>query len=289
MRGLDAGLLRELVEPGARGPARALGVHRLDHAGRRGGDERRLVGLDLGEMRGHDGDPLLHDRDVAAQEEAEAAEALLALGELGEARGRRERPEGAGDDPPAGGDEILVVEVEELRVVVGVERPPLRPRSGQGDERRDPAPHPPAPWRARAARPRGRGRRARTRSRGAARPRPERPPGARSRGTRWTSAPRPRWRGGATRRRAARAAGRWPRRRPRPRGRRARRGGVERLPRGAGELGRRRVRAHGRQSSWRGAASLPPTAFGLWPRTAHHTDAAGRVQTGGRGCISSRR
>ena len=110
--------------------------------------------------------------DVAAEEEPEAAEILLALGELGEARGGRERLEGPGDDPPAGGDEILVVEIEEPRVVVGAERPPLRP--GVGAARRTPgrAPRPRAPWPGARRTPSGRGRRARTRSRGAARPGP---------------------------------------------------------------------------------------------------------------------
>ena len=207
-----------------------------------------------------DGDPLLHDRDVAAEKEAEAPEALLALGDLGETGGRRERLEGPGDDPPASSDEILVVEVEESRVVVAPERPPLRPRPGQGDERGvvhralprlgERAPHALA----------GRGRRARIRSRGAVRPARERPPGVRSRGTRWTSAPRPRWRGGVTRRRAARAAGRWPRRRPRPRGRRARCGGARAPP---------ARRARGRPS-WVRVSGLPalPTVDARAPAEA---------------------
>ena len=137
VRGLDARLLGELVQTGARGPAGALGVHRLDHAGRGGGDEGRLVRLDLGKMRGHDGDPLLHDGDVAAQEEPEAAQTLLALGELGEARGGRERPQGAGDDPPAGGDQIARRRDRAARVVVGGAASAVSgPGPGQRDERR---------------------------------------------------------------------------------------------------------------------------------------------------------
>ena len=87
-------------------------------------------------MRRGDGDPLLDDGDVASDEETEAAQALLALGQLGEAGGGGERPERSRDDPPAGSNELLVVQIEEPRVVVVPERPLFRSCPGQGDEGR---------------------------------------------------------------------------------------------------------------------------------------------------------
>jgi hypothetical protein len=217
-------------------------------------------------MRGHDGDPLLHDGDVAAQEEPEAAEPLLALGELGEARGGRERAQGAGDDPPADGDQILVVEIEELRVVIGVERPPLRSRPGQRDERRivhrtlprlgEGAPH------------------AFAGEVGGLRPEAEARPG---RVPEDHLEPDPVGRGGLGLldpvRGQVRRVGEPREQLPVGRdeclgledvGRAAEE--LERFPRGAREIGRRGSEAQGARSSWGKAASLLPTAFGLWPR-----------------------
>src|SRR5262249_15203082 len=100
MRRLAARLVREIVEPGARRPAGTLRVHRLDHAGGGSRDDGGLVRLDLGEVRRDDGDPLLHDRDVAAEEEPEPPQAVLRSGELGETPGGGGRLEGPRDDLP---------------------------------------------------------------------------------------------------------------------------------------------------------------------------------------------
>ena len=266
VRRFDAGLVGELVEPRAGGPARALRVHRLDHGGRRGGDQRRLVGLDLRQVGRADGDALLDDRDVAAQEEAQAAQALLAAGELGEAGGGRERGERRPSRPssrPRRGPR------RRAPAAAGRGRPgaPAAPGRGGGARRtRGRARRRRAPWPARAGRRPARDRTAPLRSRGGARPRPGTRPGARCRGTRTTWAPRRRWRGRGRRRRAGREAARWPRRRPRSRDVGRGREERERLPRGAGEVCRRRACGRHRGSAVpAGTRAAPVPAHQLPP------------------------